>query len=426
MGEYLGPSRIRVGIMGAGIAGCCLATGLLDNPHLDVELFEEHPNIRPRGSGLAFHGNAMRAMDFISPRIKEAYFKKSHFMANEEDIEMATQFVLCAGEHAGKLVAELGRAKGRRTVHRAHFIQGLLEDVAMPRVKLHFNKRVASISEDPVTNKATVSFDNGTYESFDVVFGAEGVFSPTRKYILGPDHPAANPVNHDNWRQFHTTVPMQEAKACIPQKTTESVLTYCTPYGYMMGIPVDMGQTYSVSCYQRDSKCPEKGAPFKASLWKGFLPEVDAMVSVLEKHSKEDWSLQDHDPAPTYYKGRVCMLGDAAHACFPHAGNGAAQAIEDCAILTGIFKRVSATEEIEAALKAFDEIRRPRSQRIVNITRSFGKLYTQDPEGFDLEDLRAKMREGGMYTNGVDMSAQVQAAVDAFESHKQDGGAPLK
>ncbi|KAK7441479.1 hypothetical protein CaCOL14_008797 [Colletotrichum acutatum] len=240
MGENFEASRIRVGILGAGIAGCCLAVGLLQKPLLDVQLFERYSDIRVRWSGLAPHGNAIRAMDLISPKIKRAYFKESHFMAGDEDTEMAIQFKLASGEYAGVIFAGLGRAKGRRTVHRAHFIQGL----------------------DPFARKIIVAFEYGTQDVFDIVFGAEGVNSPTRKFILGPDHLSAASVNHDQWRQFHTTVPMSEAKMVVPVESVNTVITYCTPYGFINAIPLDLGQTFSVGCYQRDTKYPERGAPF--------------------------------------------------------------------------------------------------------------------------------------------------------------------
>ncbi|KAI1848646.1 hypothetical protein JX266_005505 [Neoarthrinium moseri] len=407
--------RLSVGIIDAGIAGCCLTIGLLRNPKLNVRLYEAYPDVRVRGSGLALHGNAKRAMDCISPDIKKAYFKKSHFMANEEDIEMATQFILASGEHSGTLVAELGRAKGRRTVHRAHFIQGLLEE-AIPRDRVHFGKRICSIEEGQETHVVSVSFVDGSNETFDVLFGAEGVYSRTRKFILGSNHPATNPVNHDDWRAFNTQVSMEEAKNVLPPESIDRVRTVCIPIGFINGIPVDLGKTFSVACYQRDSKSPCKGDPkFHADLWKGFMPAMDALISLLEKSPEENWILQDHDNAPTYCKGHVAMIGDAAHATLPHAGQGAAQAIEDAAVLTGIFLKVSSIAEVEEALRAFDEIRRPRSQKIVDITRRFGRLYTQEPEEIQVEEMQTEMKEGGMYSNAVDMPGQVKNAIDAFE-----------
>ncbi|KAI1497238.1 FAD/NAD(P)-binding domain-containing protein [Biscogniauxia marginata] len=441
--------QIHVAIIGAGIAGCCLAVGLFRNPALDVHLYESHDGIGVRGAGLALHGNAIAAMDQISPAVKRAYFRKSHYMAGEEDLEMATSIILGSGKDAGTVVAELGRAKGRRTVHRAHFIQGLIEEevedsrednrgkLAIPSERVHFRKRLVEIQHDDDDDddnnsqgqgkkRITATFADGTAERFDVLFGAEGVSSVTRGYVLGKHHPAAEPVNHDGWRCFNVLVPMAEAAAALPRASIETVRMFCTPLGYVNGLPVDLGTTYSITCYQRDAKRPvaKRGGPFEAGEWKGFCREVDLLISLLEKnHPYEGWKIRDHDPAPTYVRGdAIAMIGDAAHATAPHAGNGAAQAIEDAAVLTGVFARVTTPDDVGPALRAFDAVRRPRSQRIVEITRRFGRLYSLDEGERDMPRMRAEMREGGVYTNGVDMQGQVRGAVEWFERERERGG----
>ncbi|KAI0380886.1 FAD/NAD(P)-binding domain-containing protein [Hypomontagnella monticulosa] len=410
--------KLRVAIIGAGIAGCCLTIGLLQNPLLDVHLYEAYANVGVRGAGLALHGNAIKAMEIVSPEIKKTYFKKSHFMANEEEMEMATQILVGSGAQTGTLVAELGKAKGRRTVHRAHLIQGLVEDV-IPRNRVHFDKRMIGIKDDKnidgSISKVVVAFSDRTTQEFDVVFGSEGAKSLTRKFILGSDHPAAEPVNHDGWRCFNALVPIEEAKKTLPRESIERVRMFCTPIGYINGFPVDLGQTYSISCYQRDGKrLGRERTNFDADEWKGFCWEITSLISLLEKDPREDWKIRDHDHAPTYYRGHVAMIGDAAHATGPHAGNGAAQAIEDAAILSRLFSHVESKGQIDAALRAFDEIRRPRSQKVVDITRQFGRFYSQDEEERDIDSMKKQMREGGLYTNGVDMDSQIRAAVSAF------------
>ncbi|XXH01161.1 hypothetical protein Hte_007514 [Hypoxylon texense] len=417
--EGASDSKLHVAVIGAGITGTCLAIGLSQNPMLDVQLYEAYPNVGVRGAGLALHGNAIKAMDLVSPEIKKTYFRKSHFMANEEEVEMATQIVVGSGQHAGTLIAELGRAKGRRTVHRAHFIQGLLED-SIPKDRVHFGKRMVGVEEMDETSaspsKIIATFADGTMGEFDALFGAEGVKSLSRKFILGADDPAGDAVNHDNWRCFHNLVPMKDAMTALPAESIEKVRMFCTPLGYINGLPVDLGQTYSISCYQRDSKQPNHGtSEFDASAWKSFCPEVTSLVSLLEKEPREDWKIQDHDHASVYCRGRVAMVGDAAHATAPHAGNGAAQAIEDAAILTRVFAHVTSRYHVDAALKAFDQVRRPRSQKVVDITREFGRLYSQDEEERNIDSMRRQMKEGGMYTNGVDMDAQAEAAVLIFK-----------
>ncbi|KAH9884748.1 hypothetical protein F4778DRAFT_552833 [Xylariomycetidae sp. FL2044] len=418
MAKGNGTPKLRIGIIGAGIAGSCLTIGLLHHPLLDVHLYEAHPSIAKRGSGVTFHGNALNAMDLISPEIKRVYGRRSHFIDGDADRDMATQVVIASGRNAGTVVAELGKAKGRRSVHRADFVNGLLDEV-IPAERVHFGKRLASITQESENEgPVTATFADGTSEIFDLLFGAEGVHSITRKFILGEHHPAAHPVNHDTWRIFRRAIPMEEASEVLTRGLIDTIRIRCTPLGPALAMPIEQGKTLSISCVPRDCKRGSKaGAPFDAEEWKDFSPEVYALALAVGKDPQEGWKTLDHDHADIYYRGRVAMIGDAAHATLPHSGNGAAQAIEDVAILTGIFRHISSGDEIAAALGAFDRIRRPRSQKVVDLTRLMGRLQSLDEE--DVESMERQMREAAMFTNFVDMPAQVQDAVDFFLKEKE-------
>ncbi|KAI5920606.1 FAD/NAD(P)-binding domain-containing protein [Camillea tinctor] len=417
---------LRIAIIGAGIAGTCLAIGLLEQiPNLDLTVYESHnpstssssscsspssenaPAAPSRGAGLALHGNAIAAMDATSRSIKAAYFRSAHYMAGDADVEMGTSIVVGGGDSGdGTVVAELGRAKGRRTVHRADFIEEMLRD---GRVGVRFGMRVVGLEMLEGEKKGggkgkgkgvRARFANGEARDFDVLLAADGVHSLAREHVLGayPCHARnTQPVNRDGWRCFNALIPMREAEKALPRRNIDTVRMICTPIGYVNGLPVDRGQTYSL----------------------------------LATHNpRESWQILDHDPAPTYIRGRVALLGDAAHATAPHAGNGAAQAIEDAAVLTGVFAAWASQHHhcgngeddgIDAALRAYDSVRRPRSQRVVEITREFGRLYSLDVAERDVQEMQKRLREGGMYTNGVDMGEQVRKAVERFEEERKKG-----
>ncbi|OTA67340.1 hypothetical protein K449DRAFT_430551, partial [Hypoxylon sp. EC38] len=132
-------NRVKVMIVGGGIAGLALAAGLVKKSHIDVHVYESVPAYKDIGAGLALHLNAIKAMALIGPEVKKAYFDKALSMGDENQ-EMVTEVILGQGPHQGQLVAELGRAKGRKTVSRADLLDGFL--TLIPKDCISFGKKL--------------------------------------------------------------------------------------------------------------------------------------------------------------------------------------------------------------------------------------------------------------------------------------------
>jgi salicylate hydroxylase len=83
------------------------------------------------------------------------------------------------------------------------------------------------------------------------------------------------------------------------------------------------------------------------------------------------WAIFEHPHIETYARSTVAIMGDAAHASTPHQGAGAGQAIEDAHVLAELLgdSRVAPVEDVVAAFRAYDEIRRPRCQRVVTSSK---------------------------------------------------------
>jgi salicylate hydroxylase len=111
------------------------------------------------------------------------------------------------------------------------------------------------------------------------------------------------------------------------------------------------------------------------------------------------------------------MIGDAAHAITPFAGNGACQAFEDASTMLALFKEVTDVSHVHKAFEAFDAIRRPRSQQVVELSRMFGRLYAFMEEGVgdDLNKIRMKMGEGSKIMSDADLQEQNEEAVRYFK-----------
>ena len=125
------------------------------------------------------------------------------------------------------------------------------------------------------------------------------------------------------------------------------------------------------------------------------------------------WALFDHRPAPTYCKGRVAIMGDAAHTSTPHQGAGAGQALEDAFIISILLadERVRSASDIPAAFQAYDAIRRPRSQKVVSTSRTAGEMYAfRGPAGDDLEKVREELLSRYRWIWDVDMILEANKA----------------
>lgn len=86
--------------------------------------------------------------------------------------------------------------------------------------------------------------------------------------------------------------------------------------------------------------------------------------------------LWEHLPAHTYASGPLCVMGDAAHATTPWQASGGGMSVEDSFIISSLLSRAKTTNEAVNALKAYDQVRRPRTQRIVESSLGTGAIMT--------------------------------------------------
>jgi len=107
----------------------------------------------------------------------------------------------------------------------------------------------------------------------------------------------------------------------------------------------------------------------------------------------------------------------------PFAGNGAAQALEDAAVLDHLFSKVTTPSHIDAAFAAYDTTRRPRSQEVVDIARKFGRVYAYAEDGMHEDPTKMKQFFAGAaaFTNNADLQKQNDDAMKLFESAVSGG-----
>lgn len=123
------------------------------------------------------------------------------------------------------------------------------------------------------------------------------------------------------------------------------------------------------------------------------------------------WAVFEHPPISTFTKSRLAILGDAAHASTPHQGAGAGQAIEDSHVLAELLAdpKVMNSQDVVAAFRAYDEVRRPRSQRVVTSSKENAELLCLCYKGVDDDEEKLKQTWSERYRWLWDIDVEQQA-----------------
>jgi salicylate hydroxylase len=151
--------------------------------------------------------------------------------------------------------------------------------------------------------------------------------------------------------------------------------------------------------------------------FKRWSPTVRALMENLQK--PDIWALFNHPAAPTYFSTSplICLVGDAAHASTPHQGAGAGMCIEDAWILCQVLSQCRSKDNIAKAFRAYDAVRRPRSQKMVETSREAGKMWDFEGEniGDDLEKLErnAVTRMGWIWDHEI--ARDLEKAMDLLD-----------
>ncbi|KAK4497399.1 hypothetical protein PRZ48_011850 [Zasmidium cellare] len=383
-----------IAIVGGGIGGLCTAIGLLKQG-VDVHIYEAAPQFSEIGAGVSLGPNAARALKMIDQTLYAGYEKTCTNNALPE--KRHHWFTFRIGDDASKTLPEthlldLHCETGQSSVHRARFLDELV--ALIPKDIAQFGKKLVSIDE--VADSVTLHFTDGTTANHSAAIGCDGVKSITRPLVLGPASPASTPTFTGKYA-YRGLIPMSTAASILGDELARNSQQYLGHGAHILTYPISNGEILNVVAFGTKDDGVWEGDWVKpmdrASMmreFEGWIEPVQRILGLMEK--SEIWALFDHPPAASYVSksGRICLLGDAAHASTPHNGAGAGQAVEDALILSRVMGCVRDGREIERAFRAYDVVRRPRSQMQVEKARWAGLVYDMQAPGVG-DDL-AKMR----------------------------------
>ncbi len=410
--------RPSIAILGAGIGGLALAIGLIKRG-VSVTIYEATETFSSVGAGIGLGPNALNAMDLLDARFREEYDKVK--TGNEKPEFKNTVFdALYAergfGEDRGWTRGAIGAPYfTRSSAHRKDLLR--IMESFVPRGIVRFGKRARTILQNE--RNVQIEFYDGEIAMFDALVGCDGVKGITRQAVLGDIAPEQVAATYSGMYGYRGIVPMPRAKELLGRHAGDAKWFMTKGKGLVL-YPITKGKEENFVFFIVDNQHSanwDLTIPCTRKEMTKDLEDFDPrLVELLNYARPLKWPILHHPETKTYCQGRICLLGDVAHASTPHQAAGAGQGLEDAAVLSHLLSLVKSPDQIPAAFQAYDAVRRPRAQRIVSTSYEAGLMYLWlDPElGDDLSRIVDNGNERLHWIWQHDLKPDIQDAEDMF------------
>jgi 2-polyprenyl-6-methoxyphenol hydroxylase-like FAD-dependent oxidoreductase len=338
----------RALIVGAGIGG--LAAGIaLTRAGLEVDVYERADAMHEVGAGISLWANAIHALGTLG--LEEAILSAS-----------APGTVAGLRVPDGTIVTTPAMADLEQRVgvvcivlHRAELQSALLG--AFGRERVHLGATCVRVIED--RDGAHAEFADGSVARGDVVVGADGLSSVVRAGLHG-----AAPPTYAGYTAWRAVVPFDTRRVQGSETWGAGARFGMVP---MSGNRVYWFATKNVpeGERQRDEKAGLR------DLFRGWHDPVEALIDATDPASILRNDIYDRPVLGRWGRGRVTLLGDAAHPMTPNLGQGACQALEDAVVLA---RCLQDQPDIAMALRAYETRRISRANALVRRSRQVGRI----------------------------------------------------
>ena len=335
-------------VVGGGIGGMATAI-MLARSGVVADLVDVDPEWRVYGAGISISGPTLRAFARLGVMddIRANGFLSKGLRLASADGTVFAEFPAAGGHSGGGIM--------RPVLHRI-----LAGRVRAAGTKVRLGVSVAAFEHR--TGGVTVAFTDGTRKQYDLVVASDGVHSKARA-MLFPEAPAPEFTGQGCWRLMAARPPAQDwsciyyagIKAGISPVGAETM--YCYTLQQLAGNPRLDPAAYPALL--REHLKPFGGAI--GALRETIGPESNIVYRPLEKLLLDS----------PWFKGRVLLIGDAAHATTPHLASGAGMAVEDACVLVDELAKAS---NVDDALASFMERRFERCRVVVENSVRMGEL----------------------------------------------------
>jgi salicylate hydroxylase len=344
-------AQLKIGIAGGGVGGMAAAIALRRAGH-ETEVYEQAIDYRRVGADINLTPNAVQALDSLGvvAVLEQSAARPTHRISRMWD----------SGEETSRL--EMAEEAKRRygapqlTIHRADLLDALRQQLPQDAVLLGHRVEALDVSG----TKPKLHFANGASREVDALIGADGIHSPTRTALLGPEHP-----------QFTGLVSyravVDRTKLKLPNLDAFTKWWCPTPDLQIVTFPLNRGRetfvfaTTSQSDWLHESWTMPGDVEELRKAYAAFHPEARTLLDACESVTKS--ALYVRDPLPVWSLGRVTLLGDACHPMVPFMAQGACMAIEDAVVIGRALDGADQTN-IADAFKRYENTRKERTARV--------------------------------------------------------------
>jgi len=388
-------SRSEVVIIGGGIGGLFTAKALIAHG-FKVSVYEQAPALGEVGAGVFITPNSVRQLQRVGlgqavetwgalVGTGSRYFRHDGTPIAPAQVTDSAGWNATFGMHRADLVNFLAKALPDEVVHTGHRCTGFEQQGEVARV----------------------SFANGAVVEADLVIAADGIHSALRPYVFPPSTPVFS-----GSVAYRGLVPHE----LIPHWPADCWLMWLGKAKHFLAFPVRAGKLINfVGFVPADAEMKESwSAPGDPDQLRREFAGWDPRIESLLRHVGMTFrsALYDREPLPYWTKGRLTLLGDAAHPMLPHLGQGANQSIEDGMALATILSRAN-NVAAPAALLAYERLRRERVAAVQRGARENGLRYDSAYTDLSVRDAEiaahAAFRKR-LYDHDVVPEAQAAAA----------------
>jgi 2-polyprenyl-6-methoxyphenol hydroxylase-like FAD-dependent oxidoreductase len=381
-------NRDPVLVVGGGIGGLAAALAL-SRKGIPVQVLEQAPEFKEIGAGIQLGPNVFRMFEVLG--LTKAMVHWSAFPTGLEFRDSITGDTVMELPIDKKFHDKYHAPYG--VIHRADMLNVILDACKQSNlIKLATSQKVVAINDDGRTISAKTE-SGETYRGAAMI-GCDGLWSTVRETIVGDGKPTVS--GHIAYR---AVLPTDEWPK---EYRLPKMVIWCGEKTHLVHYPLRRGELFNLVVVFHSDRYEEGWDTYgdPAELHARFVEKCEPVRMLLQKvNSWKMWVLCDRPPIKNWTKGRITLLGDAAHPMLQYLAQGGNMAMEDAVCLAN---QVEASGgDYAAAFHKYQELRYLRTARVQLMARVFGEIYHASGV---VRELRNKVLRDWMTQGGVDMS----------------------